>query len=93
MPEPSGPEQETSYLNCAIPQTHWRRLEALTPVGALNERFLGCAMRPSGVNRAKWCRSRKCDTRVASLGMSGVEEYSCVLADSDASKMNVSWCQ
>ena len=46
MPEPSGPEQETSYLNCAIPQTHWRRLEALTPVGALNERFLGYAMRP-----------------------------------------------
>ena len=52
MPEPSGPEQETSYLNCAIPQTHWRRLEALTPVGALDERFLGYAMRPSGVDLA-----------------------------------------
>ena len=49
---PSGPEQKLSYLNCAIPQTHWHRSEALTQVGALDERFLGYAMIPSGVNRA-----------------------------------------
>ena len=50
---PSGPEQKLSSLNFAIPQTHWRRLEALTPVGALDMRFLGYAMLPSGVNRAE----------------------------------------
>ena len=35
----------------------WHRLEALTQLGALNERCLGYAMRPSGVDPARWCQS------------------------------------
>ena len=48
---------------------HWHRLEALTQVGALEERFLGYAMRPSGVNPAGWCQSRL----VVSIWSAGVD--------------------
>lgn len=37
---------------------HWHRMEALTQLGALDGRFLGYAMRPSGVDLAGWCQSR-----------------------------------